>query len=90
MKSLEMDSVSNEILVGDFAEDGILVRTEQLSKLEVYVVSNCIHNSYCILSMFQSQALVEKQSALYSVQRKMKSCRQQLESKELQLGLLQR
>ena len=52
MKSLEMDSVSNEILVGDFAEDGILVRTEQLSKLEVYVVSNCIHNSYCILSMF--------------------------------------
>lgn len=38
----------------------------------------------------QSQALVERQSAFYSLQRKHKSCRQQLETKELQLALLQK
>ena len=36
----------------------------------------------------QTQALVDKQSAFYSLQRKHKLCRQQLETKELQLALL--
>ena len=38
----------------------------------------------------QSQAVQEKQTALYSLQRKLKSSRQALEHKELQVSLLQR
>lgn len=38
----------------------------------------------------QTQALAERQSSIYSLQRKLKSCRQQLETKELQVNLLQR
>ena len=38
----------------------------------------------------QTQALAERQSAVYSLQRKLKACRQGLESKELHLGLLQK
>ena len=34
--------------------------------------------------------MAEKQSALYSAQRQLKTCRQTLESKELYLGLLQK
>ncbi len=42
------------------------------------------------ITYMQSQAVLEKKSAYYSVQRKLKSCRQQLEAKELQLRLSQR
>ena len=39
---------------------------------------------------FQTQALSEKQTAVYSLQRKLKSSKQALESKELHLGLVQK
>lgn len=38
----------------------------------------------------QTQALVERQCSVYSLQRKLKACRQALESKELHNGLLQK
>ena len=38
----------------------------------------------------QTTALAERQSAVYSLQRRLKTARQQLESKELHLGLLQK
>lgn len=41
-------------------------------------------------SSFQTQKLAERQSTMYSLQRKLKSCRQALESKELHLGLVQK
>ena len=47
-------------------------------------------SSSLILSSPQTQALAERQSAVYSLQRKLKACRQALESKELHLGLLQK
>lgn len=34
--------------------------------------------------------LAEKQTAVYTLQRKLKSCRQSLDSKELHLGLVQK
>ena len=44
-------------------------------------------NAWCLL---QTQALAEKQSAYYSAQRQLKTCRHTLESKELYVGLLQK
>ena len=38
----------------------------------------------------QTQAVQEKQAAVYSLQRKLKSSRQALESRDLQVSLLQR
>ena len=38
----------------------------------------------------QTQMLADKQTAVYTLQRKLKSCRQSLESKELHLGLVQK
>ena len=45
---------------------------------------------YTCLLTHQTQALAEKQSAFYAAQRQLKTCRQNLESKELLLGLLQK
>lgn len=42
------------------------------------------------LALFQSEALNDRSSAIYSLQRKMKWFKQQVQSKELQLGLLQK
>ena len=60
----------------------------------VFISSNlyCVKANLPVTFPFssQTQALVERQSAFYSLQRKHKSCRQQLETKELQLALLQR
>ena len=58
----------------------------------------CVCVCVCILTLHpashspspQTQALAERQSAVYSLQRKLKACRQGLESKELHLGLLQK
>lgn len=41
-------------------------------------------------ALFQSEALNDRSSAIYSLQRKMKWFKQQVQSKELQLGLLQK
>ena len=38
----------------------------------------------------QNEALLNKQTAVYSLQRKLKACRQTLESRELHLSLLQK
>ena len=38
----------------------------------------------------QTQSVAEKQTAIYTLQRKLKSSRQALESKELHLGLVQK
>ena len=38
----------------------------------------------------QTQLLAERQTAMYSLQRKLKTCRQTLDSKELHLGLVQK
>ncbi|CAI8052223.1 Coiled-coil domain-containing protein 170 [Geodia barretti] len=42
------------------------------------------------MTKHETQTLAEKQSALYSVQRQLKTCRQTLGSKEMYLGLLQK
>ena len=96
-RSLQLDTGTAEILSGEFAEEAILVKTDQLTRHEVRVcVHLCVHaymlhvSSSLILSSLQTQALAERQSAVYSLQRKLKACRQALESKELHLGLLQK
>ena len=38
----------------------------------------------------QTQMLAEKQTSVYTLQRKLKLCRQSLDSKELHLGLVQK
>ena len=38
----------------------------------------------------QGEALLSKQTAVYSLQRKLKACRQALQSRELHMSLLQR
>lgn len=38
----------------------------------------------------QSTAVTDKQTAIYSLQRKLKSLKQQLETKDMHLGLMQR
>ena len=43
----------------------------------------------CMIRL-QSEALLTKQTAVYALQRKLKACRQSLQSKELHIGLLQR
>lgn len=43
-----------------------------------------------MLCDLQSEALLNKQTALYSLQRKLKTCRQSEQNKELHLGLLQK
>ena len=43
-----------------------------------------------IFYLLKTQALAEKQTAVYSLQRKLKSTKQALESKELHLGLVQK
>ena len=50
----------------------------------------CVDCKCTILRTLQTQKLAEKQSMMYSLQRKLKSCRQALESKELHLGLVQK
>ena len=99
-RSLQLDTGTAEILSGEFAEEAILVKTDQLTRHEVRVcvcvctfVCACLHVTCLILpcsSSPQTQALAERQSAVYSLQRKLKACRQALESKELHLGLLQK
>ncbi|XP_064403759.1 coiled-coil domain-containing protein 170-like isoform X3 [Halichondria panicea] len=42
------------------------------------------------LTKHETQSLAEKQTAVYTLQRKLKSCRQSLDSKELHLGLVQK
>lgn len=39
MTSLQVETSTSCIVTGDFAEDAVLVRAEQLSKLEVSVVT---------------------------------------------------
>lgn len=86
MTSLQVETSTSCIVTGDFAEDAVLVRAEQLSKLEVSVVT--MVTLYC--THCQTQAIAEKQSAVYSLQRKLKLCRQQLDSKEMHVNLLQK
>ena len=87
-KALKLDSVTSQVLTGDFARDAILVKAEQMAKHEVmHPLHSRLFNG-CFLS--QTQALAEKQSAFYSAQRQLKTCRQTLESKEMYLGLLQK
>lgn len=90
-RTLRLDSATAEILAGDFAHDAILVRAEQLAKQEVRPTTTtpCTID-YGSLLAHQTQALAERQSAFYSAQRQLKTCRQNLESKELLLGLLQK
>ncbi|XP_019853081.1 PREDICTED: coiled-coil domain-containing protein 170-like [Amphimedon queenslandica] len=71
VSSLKLEATTSSIMAGEFAEDSILLKAEQLCNLE-------------------TQTLAEKQSAVYSLQRKLKSTKQQLESKELHVNLLQR
>ena len=87
-RALKLDSTTAQVLTGDFARDAILVRAEQIAKHEV----ERTHRECVVYSNAppQTQVLAEKQSALYSAQRQLKSCRQTLESKEVYLGLLQK
>ena len=51
----------------------------------------CTGDGTCMCTLLvQTQTLAEKQTAVYTLQRKLKSCRQSLESKELHLGLVQK
>ena len=45
---------------------------------------------FTFLCAIQTQSVAEKQTAIYTLQRKLKSSRQALESKELHLGLVQK
>ena len=93
-RALRLDSATAEVLAGDFAHDAILVRAERLAKQEVRLTAAppCMTDYTCSSSLLthQTQALAEKQSAFYAAQRQLKTCRQNLESKELLLGLLQK
>ena len=84
---LGLTETTDKLLMGQFMEDGILLRAEQLSKMEVpQSISMQIDYMYHV----QSTAVTEKQAAIYSLQRKIKSYKQQLEAKDMHLGLLQR
>ena len=104
-RTLKLDPPTAQVLTGDFVRDAILAKAEQMAKHEVRERWTHIQReregegeggrehiqpSVYFPSFSQTQSLAEKQSALYSAQRQLKTCRQTLESKEMYLGLLQK
>lgn len=89
-KSVHLDSGVAEMLSGDFAHDAIILKVEQLMKQEVCEMKLMQSTYFSICSCWQTQALADKQTTIYSLQRKLKSSKQALDSKELHLGLVQK
>lgn len=96
-RAINLDNSTAEILSGDFAHDAILTKAEQLANNEVCSTSldQDVYLGFTIMiinsnNTHKTQTLTEKQTAIYTLQRRLKSCRQSLDSKELHLGLVQK
>ena len=89
---VQLEKGTAEILTStsDFAHDAILMKAEQLAKLEVSADTNIFVRLITYSLCMQNEALVNKQTAVYSLQRKLKTCKQSILSKELHMSLLQK